>query len=235
MSEASIVALAAGAASLVAAAAAGWLTPAGIAAAAVVGTAVWAGDGAPGVALLLLFFVGSVAAGRVRRTARGGEDRPDRRGASQVLANGGVAAAAGLAGAAGALPPTLASAALAGALAAATADTWASELGAAAAGPTRRLLSGRRVPPGTAGGVSAAGLTAAATGALLAAAVSAWGRPASVAGWMAAVGAAGIVGALADSVAAERLEVADEGAGNHGVNLLATTTGALVAAALVSL
>jgi len=53
----------------------------------------------------------------------------------------------------------------AGAFAAAAADTWATEIGTSVRGPTRMIWSGRRVPPGTSGGVSVAGTLAALVGA----------------------------------------------------------------------
>ena len=53
----------------------------------------------------------------------------------------------------------------AGAFAAAAADTWGTEIGTLAGGPTRQVWSGRRVPPGTSGGVSGAGTFGALAGA----------------------------------------------------------------------
>src|SRR5690606_4086090 len=52
-----------------------------------------------------------------------------------------------------------------GAFAAAAADTWGTEVGTYFGRPTRSVLTGRRVPPGTSGGVSLPGTAAALLGA----------------------------------------------------------------------
>lgn len=223
----------------------GWLTGRATAAAAVVGAAVWAGVGPPGVALLVIFFVSASALSRLpgaggRRSAsrgsapaaagpgrEGGEEgRP--RGARQVLANGGVAAAAALA-----LPSGAASSAVLGALAAATADTWSSEVGRALGGATRRVTDGRPVPPGTPGGISPAGSAAGLAGAALLGVAAAalglspegesWARPVAVAL------VAGAGGALLDSVLGARRHGSGGEADSDLVNLLGTAAGAAIA------
>ncbi|MBE3577574.1 MAG: DUF92 domain-containing protein [Limnochordales bacterium] len=100
-----------------------------------------------------------------------------RRNARQVLANGLVAALACLAGhIARTLSPSLtrpdlvavaAWVAFTAALAEATADTWASELGRRFGGRPRRLTDFRPVPPGTSGAISPVGTLAALAGASL--------------------------------------------------------------------
>ena len=92
-----------------------WQTADGLAAALVVGGGVAAGFEWSGLLLLFAFFL----SGSLLTQWSGGAG--GRRDAGQVLANGGVAAAAAIAGG---WP------AFAGALAAATADTWATEIGA---------------------------------------------------------------------------------------------------------
>jgi uncharacterized protein (TIGR00297 family) len=148
----------------------GWLTRGGAVAAAIVGTAIFGAGGATGAALLALFFVsGSLL---TKHSARTRANRIDRqtggRTARQVIANGGVAAVGALI----AVSWEGGWALLLGALAAAQADTWATEIGAFSATPPRLISSGAKVPRGTSGGVtllgSAGGLLGAVTMAVLA-------------------------------------------------------------------
>ena len=61
----------------------------------------------------------------------------------------------------------------AGAIAAATADTWSTEIGTVLGGTPRHLITtGREVPPGTSGGVTIAGTLSGLTGSVLAARVA---------------------------------------------------------------
>lgn len=162
-----------------------WLSRSGTGAALAVGAAVAWGAGAAGLALLLAFFLSSTL------LTRGG----GRRSAVQVLANGGVAAAAALLSRA---HPSW-RVALAGALAAATADTWATEIGARSRRRPRLLTTGAPVEPGTSGGVTWLGSAAGAAGAaFIAAAAALLGvtRP----GAAPLVAVAGIAGGLADSL-----------------------------------
>jgi len=130
--------------------------------------------------LLLAFFVSSSALSRVARARKRSVaekfSKGSRRDASQVLANGGLAALLALTAR---LSPTDSAAvwvAFAAALATATADTWATEVGVLHPRP-RHVLTGRPVPPGTSGGVSPLGWLAAALGAGLLAALAAWLAP----------------------------------------------------------
>jgi uncharacterized protein (TIGR00297 family) len=85
-----------------------------------------------------------------------------------------------------------------GALAAAAADTWATEIGSLAARPPRDILRWHPVAPGTSGGVTLAGTTASVAGAAFigaAAALAGWPIPVAV-----AIVAGGIAGSLGDSV-----------------------------------
>lgn len=117
----------------------------------------------------LVFFVASSLLSRLgRRRKAAAESRAEkgsRRDAGQVAANGGVGAA--LLALAVFVPEPALYWAFVGAFAAAAADTWATEIGTLVGGPTRRLGIGPRVPPGTSGGVSAAGTAGAALGALV--------------------------------------------------------------------
>jgi uncharacterized protein (TIGR00297 family) len=124
-------------------------------------------------ALLVTYFVASIALSRLRaaeKAQRTGDvvAKGGARDAFQVIANGGLFAVAAVAGAS--LPPewgagrTLTAAAL-GALAASAADTWATEIGSMASRPPRSILTGRPVAPGTSGGVNLLGMSAMVAGA----------------------------------------------------------------------
>lgn len=156
--------------------------------------------GIPWIALLLFFFVSSSLlsrwrAGERERLVRDLVEKGDRRDAAQVLANGimfAVAALASLRDASGAWE-----AVAAGAIAAATADTWSTEVGTVGGGAPRFILDGRQVPPGTSGGVTLAGTAAGIVGAVLAASVTVsldWEVP------FAAVVAGGLAGSAVDSL-----------------------------------
>lgn len=200
----------------------GWLTGGGIAAAAVVGAAVWWGGGPGGFALLLLFFATASIL-----TGPGGGDAGGR-DAGQVAANGGVAALAGAAGGVGLIPE--ATAALAGALAAATADTWASEVGRRWGGSTRHVLSWRGVAPGSPAGISLRGSAAAVAGAcLMAGGAVVLGVVPGEPGAAAAVGVGGLVGAATDSLLGATLEVRWAAFDNDAVNAAATLAGGVCA------
>ncbi len=208
---------------------------------------------------LMVFFVSASLwsrYGRARKrrlasvAAKGG-----RRDAAQVLANGGaaalLAAAFGLRGDLGFFLGA------AGALAAANADTWSTELGVLARAWPRLITSGQRVEPGTSGGVTWQGWLA-ALGGSAAIALAALPQLRS-AGAALAVLAGGVGGALVDSLLGATLQAsywcpacakATEhhprhrcGAAtqyqrgwrwmnNDAVNLLATLSGALLAMAL---
>jgi uncharacterized protein (TIGR00297 family) len=149
--------------------------------------------------LLIAFFFTSAALsklGEERKSARLERVVAKRgsRDARQVLANGGVFAAAAIAHLLSPAPtwPAIA----AGALAASASDTWATEIGTLAGGEPRSIVSGRTVPVGTSGGVTLAGSLAAVAGAVFMS-VAAW-----VAGFAVpihAVIAGGVAGAFADS------------------------------------
>ena len=188
-----------------------WLTGRGALAALAVGLATVWGFGWRGLALLLAFFVSSSLL-----TAAAKEGR---RNARQVIANGGVAALAALAGE---------WAWFAGALAGANADTWATEIGGHSPSMPRLITNGTRVPAGTDGGVTLLGTAGGVAGAGFIGAVSVLlGQRGA-----AAIIAAGMVGMIADSLLGATLQGKVRWIDNDAVNLAATLTGATCAGLL---
>jgi uncharacterized protein (TIGR00297 family) len=178
------------------------LSPGGAVAATAVGGAVLTGAGLRGAAATMTFFVSSTLLGRLHRSPGRQQRRGNERDTVQVFANGGVAAGLALA-ALNDSKRRLLLAGFAGALAAATADTWATEIGSRASQRPRSIISWRPVPAGTSGGVSWVGLLASASGALSIGAVMSIGL--SPRRWedrppMRAIALGGFCGALADSV-----------------------------------
>ncbi len=163
-----------------------WLTPDGLAAALAVGAAVAWGVGWRGLALLAAFFIsGSLLTQLAER-------RGPRRTARQVIANGGVAAVAAALGS---------WAVAAGALAAATADTWATEIGAFSPVSPRLITTGRRVTRGTSGGITVLGTLGGVAGAVVIALLAVFLGPRGAApGSAALIGTAGVAGMFADSI-----------------------------------
>jgi uncharacterized protein (TIGR00297 family) len=210
----------------------GSVTWSGALAGALIGAIVYTGAGLPGWAMLLTAFVAAVGAsklGRRRQIARGiVEDKGDRRGAGNVLANC-------LVGAIGAWMMTVETAdapgalILAAGLAAGASDTVASEIGKAFGGSPRAFPTFRHVPPGTPGAVSligtAAGFVAALLMAMLAVAILPGGEmllPGVVVG--------ATIGAFVESSLATRFE--PEGVLNNDLlNFINTAVAAVVAVA----
>jgi uncharacterized protein (TIGR00297 family) len=137
----------------------------------------------------------------------------------QVLANGGVAALAALAGSWGTF---------AGALAAATADTWASEIGRHSRTSPRLITTGTPVPAGTDGGMTLLGTTAGIAGAGLIAALSyVLGQRGAQ-----AIAIAGFLGMMVDSLLGATVQGKVRWMDNDAVNLAATLAGAAFAGLL---
>lgn len=249
---------------------AGSLTGSGQWAAFVVGTAATAA-GWPWAFLLIGYFVASSALtrfGHATKAERTASTLPDARGrdAVQVFANGGVFAAAVLAGSfVGDVAGDSSATRLAwqvvglGALSAAAADTWATEIGTLWGGTPRLLLTGRPVPPGVSGGVTLAGSGASVVAAALIALAATWVLQDATPPVARAVFLGGVAGSLFDSLLGATLQSkrwcercrtwterrvhtcqyrSQHARGlrwmtNDTVNFLATVGGALVALALV--
>jgi uncharacterized protein (TIGR00297 family) len=133
------------------------------------------------------------------------QQRGHRRDAVQVFANG--APAWTLVILHGFIPIPDAYWLFAGAFSAAAADTLATEIGTALRGATRSIVTGRRVEPGTSGGISVAGSLAALTGAAIVAAAASAARPESGPLYGGLLVVAGFLGAMIDSFLGATLQV----------------------------
>jgi len=177
------------------------LTRGGALAAFAVGTITYAAGTWAFTAVLLAFFVPSVLlsrVGRARKRALVDVGKQGPRDAAQVLANGGVATLCallyGLRG-----DPHWAFG-FVGAYAAATADTWATEIGTLARGRPRSILTFRPLEPGLSGGVSLIGTFGAFVGAWWLGAVATLALPGVISPLAVVFAVIGFVGALVDSV-----------------------------------
>lgn len=143
---------------------AGALSKSGAAASFVVGTVVFGLGGPAWGVLLIASFVSASALSAYREDSKATSGKAvmskgGRRDANQVLANTGVAAL--IAALSAIAPDAHLFAAYVGALSAVTADTWATELGMLSRIAPRLITSGDPVPPGTSGGVTVLGTSAA--------------------------------------------------------------------------
>ncbi len=189
----------------------GTLTVGGAVAACAVGGTIFGFGGLPWAVLLVLFFVSSSALSFAKssdtRKLKASEtfEKGGKRDAAQVLANGGIAALLSLFSP---LATPLLFVGYIGALAAATADTWATEIGVLSNRSPLLITTGKPVPAGTSGGITPLGTGASAAGALcigLAACVLAvipvFGLPSDLAARLPTLLAAGFTGGLAGSLA----------------------------------
>jgi uncharacterized protein (TIGR00297 family) len=146
----------------------GSLSRSGVAGAIGIGTCIFGLGGWVWGVLLVAFFVSSSLLGHVGGAAKSAVAaayaKGGRRDLWQVLANGGLSAL--LAVAVWLWPVPLLWGGYVGAIAAVTADTWATELGVLARRPPRLITTWRRAPPGTSGAVSLLGTAAAVSGAI---------------------------------------------------------------------
>jgi len=155
-------------------------------------------------ALLLTFFITSSGLSKLfkRRKWEVSEKfaKGSRRDWAQVFANGGVATF--IIGFHLLYPESeLPWLAFAGSLAAANADTWATELGIFSPREPRMITTGKQVPKGTSGGVSLVGTLATTAGAALVGLIG-WLFTPEIPGWamIGTVTLAGLLGSLVDSL-----------------------------------
>jgi uncharacterized protein (TIGR00297 family) len=149
------------------------LSRSGAIAAFAVGTIAFGIGGWQGACVLFAFFIPSTLLsryGKARKRALTDIGKQGARDAAQVLANGGIASLAML------LWPHFgapAAAAFAGAFAAASADTWATEIGTLARGKPRSILNFAPLATGLSGGITWQGSLAQIAGAFVVA-LAAW-------------------------------------------------------------
>ena len=198
------------------------LTSDGAAAATAIGAVIVGFGGWAQAGLMFLFFLTSTLLTRVQGERKPHPEHGRGRSGDQVLANGIVATL--LAVWHGVSPTPLIAAGFAGAIAASTADTWATEIGLLSSAPPKLITTWHVVPPGQSGAISLLGTAGGVGGALLIAAVGSW--------WVDAlfgvVWLAGVAAMMFDSLLGATLEGRVEGVNNNTVNLIATAAGALL-------
>ncbi len=144
------------------------LSGSGAIAAALVGGTLYALGGLLWYGLLMVFFVTSTGWSKWKKArkqaAEQSYEKGSRRDAGQVLANGGLGALICIACYMKPDPGWVY--AFIGVMASVNADTWATEIGGMSKGMPRSIITGKRVPRGTSGGVSWLGSVAAAAGAV---------------------------------------------------------------------
>jgi uncharacterized protein (TIGR00297 family) len=202
------------------------LSTSGMVAAAIMGTLVFGLGGLPWACLLIGFFISSSLLSRLARKRKMKVEEKFSKGSSrdawQVIANGGVATMLlvftyiqrEIIGCSDACFSANGWAFLtfAGSLAAANADTWATELGVLSRTNPRLITSGRKVQPGTSGGISLIGALAATAGGLLIAGMAAlpWNGIPHPLEWYQVVlwvTSAGLIGSLVDSLLGATLQM----------------------------
>lgn len=149
------------------------LSASGTLAATAVGATVVTWSGIRAGAMLVAFFISSTLVGRLPGAARLDQRRGRERDAVQVMANGGVAAVLALMSSVTQIRhQSLLFAGFGGAVATATADTWATEIGSRSRARPISIRTLQPTAPGASGGVTVAGLAASAIGAALIAVIA---------------------------------------------------------------
>jgi uncharacterized protein (TIGR00297 family) len=184
------------------------LTRSGIVGAIFTGTLIFGFGGWDWGILLIAFFVSSSLLTAYQKNSKAAASNEFAKGGprdlAQALANGGVAAA--IAVGYGLWPHPMWLFAFVGALAEANADTWATEIGVLSDETPRLITNGQLVVPGTSGGVTWDGASAALLGAGLISVLAALFRWSSgettnlVLALGAVGGVAGFVGSMVDSL-----------------------------------
>jgi uncharacterized protein (TIGR00297 family) len=176
-------------------------------AAVVVGTILFSAGSLPWFGTLIAFFLSATLLTKWKSKAKAeleaNYEKTGRRDAGQVLANGALGVLLCLCDAVWQDP--LWWYAFLGAMATVNSDTWATEVGGLSKRPPRFILNGKRVLPGTSGGVTPLGLLASLCGGLFIGGV-AWmlafltGAQMSLPVLLLICGAAGLAGSFFDSL-----------------------------------
>jgi uncharacterized protein (TIGR00297 family) len=190
----------------------------------------WYHSGLPALITLFVLTWAATRFGRARKLQLGVAEDKRGRNAAQVAANLGVA---GLAAASSLFHPVAGrwyTVMVVAALAEATADTLASELGEVVGGQPLLVTTFRRVAPGTDGAVSLAGTAAGVCGALVVAGIS-WATMKLSVGDTSAAALGAVGGLFVDSLLGATIERRGW-LNNDAVNFLSTLAAALMAVLL---
>jgi uncharacterized protein (TIGR00297 family) len=186
----------------------------------------WYHSALPALVTLFVLTWAATRFGRAKKQQLGVAEGKHGRNAAQVAANLGAAGLAAAFSLTHPLPGSY-SVMVVAALAEATADTLASELGEVVGGQPLLVTTFRRVEPGTDGGISLAGTVAGVSGALLVVAVS-WATLKLSVGDTSAAAVGAVGGLFVDSLLGATLERRGW-LNNDAVNFLSTLAAALIA------
>jgi uncharacterized protein (TIGR00297 family) len=187
----------------------------------------WYHSALPALITLFVLTWGATRFGRARKLQLGVAEDKRGRNAAQVAANLGVAGLAAASSLIHPLPGSGYTVMVVAALAEATADTLASELGEVVGGQPVLVTTLRRVAPGTDGGISLAGTAAGICGALAVAAIS-WTTLKLSVGDASAAALGAVGGLFVDSLLGATIERRGW-LNNEAVNFLSTLAAALIA------
>jgi uncharacterized protein (TIGR00297 family) len=185
---------------------ANFLTPSGSAAAFILACIIFGFGGWKWTTPILTFFIFSSMLSKLGRSKTDSIfEKGSRRDYAQVLANGGIAGTLMVAYIL--FPASIFYSAYLGSLAAATADTWSTEIGMRARQQPRLISNFQQVPAGTSGGITPAGIAGGAVGAFILAISGSFFFNSSILWILLIVTFTGIVGSLLDSLMGATVQI----------------------------